>query len=194
MFEKEGPVLEEMLHRMTHTPQVFLEEPRTGSHGKVHVDAVVSDLLVDLGGEPLSKSAALKLNVTSGRNRLRLMLLTAWLFSDDWFKTHAVPAQSVLHWITGDGFSQMASLVKAGKVISDADRREEFVRRGLGALGLRPAGETEAQAEDRLATLDSVGRQEVLAATRAAEKRAQEVREAMRRKEAERSVPKYSRE
>jgi hypothetical protein len=194
MFEKEGPVLEEILHRMAQTPQIFLDEPWTGSHGKVHVDAVISDLLVGLGGEPLSKSAALKLRVASGRNRLRLMLLAAWLFSADWFQTHSLPAQSVLDWIMADSFSRMASLVKAGKVISDADRREEFVRRGLGALGLRPAGETAAQAEDQLATLDSVGRQAVLAATRAAEQRAREVREAMRRKEAERSVPKYSRE
>ena len=66
--------------------------------------------------------------------------------------------------------------------VTDPDRREELARLCLKALGLRPAGETIAQAEDRLATLNSVERESVRKATAAAEQRAQAIREAMARK------------
>ena len=58
MFEKEGPQLEAMLQRLAETPAVFLEEPRMGRQGKVHVGAVLSDLLVSLGGAPLTTQEA----------------------------------------------------------------------------------------------------------------------------------------
>ncbi len=198
MFDHQGPVLEVLLQRLAQTPQPFLEEPRIGRQGKVHVGAVVSDLLVALGGKALSPAEAVSFTSTGddleSRNRLRLTLLSAWLFYDDGFKSYHQAPKLVLDWLQSDSFQQLAALVKVSQVISDSDRREEFARRALRALNLRPAGETAAQAADRLTTLDSVIQQQVLAASRQAEKRAQEVREAMRRKEAERSVPKYSRE
>jgi hypothetical protein len=75
-------------------------------------------------------------------------------------------------------------LTPAEKFISDPDRREELARLCLKGLGLRPAGETEAQAQDRLGTLNTAERQRVIAAARAAEKRAQEIRDAMAREAA----------
>jgi hypothetical protein len=50
----------------------------------------------------------------------------------------------------------------AKRLVAGTDRREELARLCLRALGLRPAGETAAQAEDRLATLNSVERRRVL--------------------------------
>lgn len=60
--------------------------------------------------------------------------------------------------------------------MSDPDRREELARITLRALGLPVAGETPAQSEDRLSTVDSVHRQEVLVAAREAEERAAAIR------------------
>jgi regulator of extracellular matrix RemA (YlzA/DUF370 family) len=59
---------------------------------------------------------------------------------------------------------------------------------------MRPAGETVAQAEDRLISLSSAEHARVLRASRDAEKRAQEIRAALARKAAEESADKYTRE
>ncbi len=77
---------------------------------------------------------------------------------------------------------------------SDPDRREELSRLCLRALNLRPAGETAAQAQDRLTTLNTVERQHVIAAARAAEERARQIREAMAKQAAEEAADKWSRE
>jgi len=45
----EGPPLEQLTHRLAECPPEFLEEPRIGATGTVHVAAVVNDLLAALG-------------------------------------------------------------------------------------------------------------------------------------------------
>ena len=70
----------------------------------------------------------------------------------------------------------------------------ELARRCVHALGLVPAGETQAQAVDRLNTLDSAERARVVAATLEAERRAEEVRQAMHAKAAAEAAAKASRE
>jgi hypothetical protein len=156
------------------------------------VAAVVGDLLRDLGGEPPSRAAAGSFE-TGARNRLQLVLVAAWLLHDDWFLGRgdlAVPAGRFL----AHGLEELTAVVAAEACVRDADRREELARRALAALGLRPAGEGGAQARDRLSTLDSVERRRVIAASQEAEKRAREVREAMRKKAAEEAAASYGRE
>jgi hypothetical protein len=68
------------------------------------------------------------------------------------------------------------------------------VRVALARVGLRPAGETIAQAQDRLMTLSSAERQRVMRAARAAEERARAIREALARKAAQESADKYTRD
>jgi hypothetical protein len=88
-------------------------------------------------------------------------------------------------------WAHLAGLVRPDKFVSDPDRREELVRFCLAQLELRPLGETQSQAADRLTTLDSAERHRVLRATAAAERRAREVREAMARKQAQESASRY---
>lgn len=64
----------------------------------------------------------------------------------------------------------------------------------LQALDLRPWGETEIQALDRLNTVDSLERKRVMRESLAAHKRAEEIRQAMARKEAEEAASKMTRE
>jgi hypothetical protein len=90
------------------------------------------------------------------------------------------------------GTEDPAALVNARQWVTDPDRREELARLCLNALGLRPAGESRAEARDRLNTVSSVERRRVLHATRAAELRAAEIREAMRKKAAEEAAARYS--
>jgi hypothetical protein len=78
--------------------------------------------------------------------------------------------------------------------VSDPERREELVRLCLAALGLRPAGETEVQAQDRLTASSSVERERVVRATKTQLQHARQVREAMRRKAAEEAAAREIRE
>ena len=82
----------------------------------------------------------------------------------------------------------------APQLVSDPDRREELARLCLRALGLLPAGETAAQAQDRLTTLSTAERQRVIREAREAERRAQKIREAMVKKAAEEAAAKYMRD
>jgi hypothetical protein len=89
---------------------------------------------------------------------------------------------------------QVADLAQAPAFVTDPDRREELVRLALHAIDRHPAGETGAQAADRLTTLSTVERARVVAAARVAEARAREVREAMAKQAAEEAAAQYSRE
>jgi hypothetical protein len=191
-----GPALEVLTRRLSETPADFLAEPRIGSAGVVNVAAVVSDLLRDLGGQPLGRELLAAFQTSDARkhrNRLSIVLIGCWLLGDPWFAQQpglAVKAYQTL----SDGLSELAEFVKAPQFVSDPDRREELARFTLNQLGLRPAGESEAQSQDRLTTLSSAERQRVVKAARAAEERARAVREAMARQAAQEAADKATRE
>jgi hypothetical protein len=179
----EGPPAQALAERLARCPDDFLLPPRIAESGSVVTAAVVSDLLVDLGGEalgageggPWSPGAA----SPEQQNRLSCVLVTCWLLHDDRFLaagTHAPAARRLLE----SGLDQLAALARARSLVTDPERRAELSRITLRALGLTPAGESEAVAADRLASLDSVARARVLAETRAAARRAEEIRAAMR--------------
>lgn len=175
-----GPPLEALLRRLADCPADFLAEPRIGAAGAVHVPAVLSDLLVSLSGGALRPNQAATFNARDAgadRNRLRLALIAAWLLHDEAFGGRDLAPRALS--FLADDVTALAPFAPAERWLQDPDRREELARRCLQALGLRPAGETAAQAEDRLTTLDSAGRQQVIAAARQAEERARQVREAM---------------
>ncbi len=195
-MNEEGPLLESLTRRLAECPAEFLAEPRIGKFGAVHVEAVVSDLLRDLGGAALTPEQAVAFqskDAKKARNRLSLVLIACWLLHDKWFrqeKQHAAQAHSFL----SEGLTELAALLPAPQFASDADRREELVRLCLKQLGLRPGGESEAQALDRLATLNTAERQRVIRAAREAEERARAIREAMAKKAAEEAADKWTRE
>src|SRR4029078_13283764 len=124
---------------------------------------------------------------------LGMILLACWLLGDPWFQQQQKFDGETLTLLTG-GLNEMGRLIPPANLISDADRREELARFCLKQLGLRPAGESEAQAEDRLTTLSSAERQRVVRAARQAEERARAIREEMARKAAEEAADKATRE
>ena len=194
-MHREGPPLESLTRRLAECPPEFLASPRLGAVGKVVVPAVVADLLREIGGGALTPEAAAALddNARWGkRNTLSLTLVACWLLHDPWFRRPDLAA-AALSLLAG-GLHELAQAASADKCITDADRREELARLCLKALGLRPAGESVAQAEDRLATLSSLERASLLKATAAAEKRAADIRAAMARKAQEEANLKAMRE
>lgn len=197
-MKEEGPQLETLTRRLAECPVDFMAAVRDrGGKGDVAVAAVVFDLLRELGGAPLTPQqlAPFEFNRGDGRRErvLRTVLIAAWLLYDAWFRSRNRFALAAYEFLTR-GLDEVAAIVQPQAFVGDADRREELARLCLNALGLRPAGETDAQAEDRLATLNSVQRARVVREARAAEERARQIREEMARKAAEEAAAVYGRE
>jgi len=194
-MQQEGPILESLTRRLAETPEEFLSEPRIGTTGRIQVAAVVSDLLrmLNAQAEAGELSRFLGNDVRRDRNRLAITLLLCWLVSDEWFRQIKLDRQSILGLLDTDA-AEMANQMAARKFVTDPDRREELARLALARLGFRPAGETVAQAQDRLTTLNSAERARVMKAARAAEERARQIREALAKKAAEESADKWTRE
>jgi hypothetical protein len=194
-MKTEGPSLETLTHRITETPEDFLAEPKIGHSGQVPVQAVVSDLLAQLGvGADASKlSVFAGNNAKNDRNRLAVTLLLCWLLADEWFVNFKPDGARILSLLE-ETASQLAAQVASKSYLNDADRREELVRTVLARLDCRPAGETAAQAQDRLTSLSSVERERVLKASREAEERSRAIRAALAKKAADESADKWTRE
>lgn len=195
-MQEEGPVLEGLTRRLAECPPEFLLEPQMGSQGIVAVGPVVTDLLRELGAQPplphLPELAA-KGSTPPERNRLQVTLVASWLLYDPWFRERRPDVRQACRFLTEE-LAELAPLVSAPKLVSDPDRREELARLCLKALGLRPAGETIHQAQDRLTTLSTLERQRVIRASRAAEERMRQIRDAMKKKAAEEAAAKLRRE
>lgn len=197
-MNEEGPLLEHLVRRLAECPREFLGRPVIKGKGEVNVLAVVSDLVADLGGEPIRGSVALRLGGSAidslaEVNRLQLVLVTSWLLHDEWFRGKKNAARFALEFMDKE-LDKLASLVGASLFVTDAERREELVRHALSGLGYRPAGETELQARDRLTALSSIERQRVLEESRFAQERAEAVRKAIAEQAAREAAAKSSRE
>lgn len=187
---REGPPLERLLRRVAETADDFLAPPRLEGKGAVHVAAVVHDLCLQKGARPDAQAlAAFAGDARGDRNRLAVTLLLCWLLADELI---CPPMGDLLALL--DGGARDLEATPASAFVADPERREELVRVALARLGLRPAGESEAEAEDRLTTSSSAERERVLRASRDAEQRARAIREALARKAAEQSADKWTRD
>lgn len=194
-MKDEGPALQQMTRRVGECPADFLEEPRIGESGTIHVDALVADLLRDVGGaiRDAELLARFRTDKSAERNRLTATAVACWLLHEEWFLERPEHAPAIFRFLADD-IPELAAVVKASSLVNDPDRREELVRLALKALGVRPAGESVAQAQDRLTTLSTIERRRVIAAARAAEERARAIREAMAEKAAQEAAARYMRE
>lgn len=188
----EGPQLETLLHRLTECPSEFLQVAAGKKEGGIDLLAVVCDHMRQMSLEPPELRADLLDELRGGSPaRMGLVSVACWLLHDEWFLSRPELAEGMWKLLVSDEFARLSSLIRPEKFVSDPDRREELVRVCLRSLGMRPKGETPAQAADRLTTLDSAERQRVLRATAAAERRAREVREAMALKKAQEAASRY---
>lgn len=190
-----GPPVEQMVHRLGECPGDFLGEPRRNNRGSVHVDAVVADLLADLG-MPLVRAldtVGPLFSEERPRNALRLVLVAAWLLRDPWFVDYGRAAPGAVG-LFKKGLDGLAAVVAADLFVTDPERREELARVCLSALGLVPGGETRELAGDRLRSLDSIERERLLREAQEKRERARKLAKAMAAKKARESAAKASRE
>ena len=196
-----GPDLFLLLQRLQNCPSEFLlppvldGAPKTYS-GQIRTDAVVNDLLFALGleadGEEIYKSFRYS-HTQANINYLQLVLITSYLFYDSWFLSAGTYGKKIKK-LLAEKISDLASIVEAKQFVLDSERREELIRFCLKELNLKPAGETDAHANDRLMSVNSIERKRVIEESKAAQKRAQELREAIARREAEEAASKWNRE
>lgn len=191
----EGPPVQSLTHRLARCPREFLDAPKIGKTGKIKVAAVVADLMNDIFGETPERQALdpfLQVNPKDA-NWLNTVLVACWLLSDGWFQGKTKLAASVMSLLE-NGLRSLAGVVQADALVLEPDRREELARLCLQAIGLRPPGETQKAADDRLNALDSVERHRVMMEAKKAEEHARKVREALAKKKAREAAAKVMRE
>ncbi|MGC4075003.1 MAG: hypothetical protein QM760_21390 [Nibricoccus sp.] len=193
-MKNEGPSLELLLRRLSETPSDFLAVPHSpASPGVVHAPAVVADLLTMYGHSPASLADFNTDATPAAKRHAGVVLVLCWLLAEPALIEKSPPL-SALHTLLTEGAGDLAAQLTAEKYLAEPERREEFVRFALARIDLRPAGETLAQSQDHLSALSSAERARVIKASRQAEQRAREIREALARKAAQESADKYTRE
>jgi hypothetical protein len=193
---REAPSLDRFTHRLSECPAAFLAPPRVGGADGVHVEAIVHDVVIALGGAAPSRDQLAALAPPSARaaRPLTLVLVACWLLHDEWFRAAGSLGPAAAAWLGGKTLPALAAVVTPERFVHDPDRREELVRLCLSALGLRPEGESEAQAEDRLRALNSIERARLIHDTREQQVRVRQLREEMQKKAAVEAAAKVSRE
>lgn len=188
-----GPPLEQLTQRLQETPAEFLDAPAAPDSDGVSTAALVHDLLLGMGVRADRKLLeGFRLSRPHGANTLRLVQVCCWLLADPWFADSKRGPQvpELLH----DTLPELAGTESPARFVEDAERREELARSVLAALGLRPAGETEKQARDRLSRISAVERRRLIAASRTMEERARAIRAALAEQAARESADKWTRE
>lgn len=193
-MSQEGPPLQQLTRRLMETPTPFLAEPRIGNRGNVHVTALVADVLAAFGVS--ADVDALKRfeghDRAKERNPRMLTQILCWLLMDPALRGK-ITGSELLRLLFEEA-NALADKVAAKEFVDNDERREELSRLALRSAGLRPAGESPNVAEDRLLAVSTRERVRLAAASRAAEERARQIREALARKAAEESADKWSRE
>lgn len=175
--------------RLAQTPDSFLQAEAPG--------AVAADLLAAAGG-PRPDTAALaplrQTGTAAQRNLAAVRMIACHLLHDPAFLADGTRGPVLWSFLTSPLLDSLAQLVPATEFVTDPDRREELVRQTLKFLDCLPAGETPAQAADRLTTLDSAERARVISQARKAQERARELAAELARREAEEAASKWTRE
>ncbi len=187
---KTGPSIDDLTHFLAECPPEFLAEPAAQATEGIHVDAVVFDTLLWLGGTTSYKSMRIFEPGEQRNAANRIALVMCWLMSHPWFVDQGLA--DLTHKTLLELPGEIAPLVKPERLVDDPDRREELARLVLRRLGLVPKGETEAHAADRLKSISSVERKRLLEETRAQVEHAQRLRKAMAEKQAREAAARYT--
>lgn len=198
-----GPPLQELIDHLILIPGEFTgkSDKSADTAARISIPAIVNDLLLDLGGVPLSDEEtpadflSKKENKAETDNYLKLISILCYIYEYRFFIENKSGSEKIKSFLLSQRLIDLSRAVKSSdEFITDPERREEICRAVLDAAGYYPEGENEKNARDRLSTLDSVERKIILTRTAEAQKKARELREAMMRKEAEEAASKMSRE
>lgn len=188
MTDFEGPAMSPLHNRMTAAPREIataIDAP--------HLPALVHDLLYKYSTKVSAEQLASFGNVVQQSPWHLTSYLMLYFISASEFEPIAIDSTRLLHCLEHTA-RELHTCGKNSIYIEDLDRREEFIRVILSALGLRPQGESKIQADDRLLSVSSMERKRVIAAVKVAEERADKIRKALMEKAAREAADKVIRE
>ncbi len=189
--------LAEWLRWIAEMPAAFRAAPEGFAGGSVRAHAVAADLIETLCGarpEPTLLAAFDPHDRSKGeRNRMGWLLAACHALWHPSLRGVGVARDGIERFLVQE-LAALAAVAPVESLDTDEERREELARRVLRSTGLRPAGESGTEFEDRLRQVDSVERHRLLAAAAERERRNRQVREQMARKAAEEAAAKVSRE
>lgn len=188
-MKREGPALAVLQRRLAETPDLILQ----ADENAVPTLALVHDLLWRHYPSLHVRHLVNYSGVSARNGWYAITRLLCWLLGDAAFDGHDLAFDKLQRLLT-EGARELQASGAAHHYVQQADRREELIRMTLAQLDLRPAGETLAQAQDRLAAVSAGERGRVIEAARQAELRAREIREALARQAAQEAADKWSRE
>jgi hypothetical protein len=186
-----SPTISELIHHLKNCPDEFLQKPRKGAAGEIYTSALLNDVYRKISGN-LVAAHPVKVNCQKKAiKELELIQIVCWLLSHPSFE--AISCKWIPKFIDKN-LSELAPLVKKESWISDEERAEELSRLVLLACGVIPAGETKAEAQDRLDSVNTVKRLKVIEESKAAMERAKAIRKKMAEKKAREAANVYGRE
>lgn len=193
-----GPTFGYIDLRISEIPPIFLDVPKI-IDGFTATSIILSDLLYDLQGRPLSRIEIDKFfnPIKSDINYLKIIQIICYILNDEWFRNYFKSNREKIDRLKSFLFTDLAEyskINKAERFVYDGEGREELTRLLFKSLALIPEGETEKEAKDRLISIDSIERKKVIELSKQSQKRIKELREALERKEAEEAASKMSRE
>lgn len=130
-----GPSLEPLLRRLMETPPDFLDPPLQSGSGRVHVAAVVNDVLASHGcTPPMSLLATLSGTLSAvSDNQLTLAAVMAWLLADETWRARGIES-AALPVLFSETVPALAAEAKATRYVLEPDRREELARTVIARL------------------------------------------------------------
>ncbi len=203
----EGPPLQELLDWIAQSPRelesahLVFEKIGSGTATReISLAAVlVSDVFLSLGLTGLSETEEAALHpatmrpqagVKQGWRSMACSGIAARLLAHPWFRNYwkaenpEKQRENLLRFLCVE-LQELSQYGGYEKFVLHEEGREEMARLVLRALNLHPQGENPNQAKDRLRAVDSLERARLMEKTKAAQERAQALREALARKEAE---------
>ena len=95
------PSIHALLRHLAACPDIFLQEPRQGTHGNIYVGAVVSDLLWSKRKTLLTDDDLKTFSTKKSyyKNYLRQVLICCWLFNHRYFQSNATDSNKMLSFL-----------------------------------------------------------------------------------------------
>jgi hypothetical protein len=190
----QGPSLIELLDRLVNCPAEFSLTPLVQNptdelpKGVLYLPALFFDLYFHFTGTFPNTTQTDFLKISSKKdniNILNIYSISIYTLFHPFFKDKKELGEKLILLFKKELIGYKG-LILANKFLQDPERREELIRFLLFHLGFAPNGETEKYAIGRLSTLDSIERVKLIDAARQAQiKREAEIKEAIRKREAE---------
>jgi hypothetical protein len=200
--KKLGPPIVHLTNKILSIPNEFISEPiLKNSSGKILGQLPTIAFYFDFiyystGKFPTNNPIFNLYDNKENKNQLIVITIIIYLLTESWIKKIDINENQFFEFLTKN-LKKYTDIISYKEFLTIPDKSEELCRLIYKNLNILPDDETNEYFEDRTNSLDTIYRQEVLKKSKEAQLRIlkeKELREAMRRKEAEEAASKMPRE